>query len=323
MVSRFFIERLLLLLIGSYLSIYTFRILQNECNLFQQGQSIPIGPSTGLELNDWLEAHNKPKLDISTLTEHELSHLQNVIIPEAEAVVETVHRPVTGTECFKDIRGHKKIINTLSKFIKSEHKPNGIILHGPPGTGKTMLVRCIAKESNLCLLKIESSSVENKLFGESTKSIRGAFSLAAKISPCLLFIDELDGIAGNRSILDQSHVTSMKTELMSCMDGYHGVYNDVILIGSTNILSHIDKAVQRRMRMHIKVDTPTKEDLTDFFKSYFGNTEKDEVMDKLVLLVFDKKLTFSDINQMICMCQIENDIVDSLGLMDTLKWHFS
>lgn len=291
------------MLIGSYLTFYvSSKLLNNEKDLF----GISSECKEVEELNKWLLKNNRNvQLDAKYLNEYERNHLNNLEIPEGNL------------SDFKEVIGHERIKNTLIKIVKSDTKPNGIILYGPPGTGKTSLVKSLAKTMNTLLLNISSSSIESKLFGDSTKNIKGIFTFAKKIKPCIVFIDELDGIAGNRSLMDQSHTTTMKTELMSCIDGYNSKDNDILVIGATNMIQNIDPAISRRMRMHISINAPTAKDMTDYL-SNFMSKDTDEFV-KLIESFVSKGVTFSDIHQLITLCQIEHSKVDFTTLKETLE----
>lgn len=98
--------------------------------------------------------------------------------------------------------------------------PKGILLFGPPGTGKTMMAKAIAKESDAAFINLKVSTLLDKWFGESEKLVRATFTLAWKLSPCVIFIDEIESFLKKRG---QSHehqsISNMKAEFMSLWDG--------------------------------------------------------------------------------------------------------
>lgn len=180
-------------------------------------------------------------------------------------------------ESFNDIIGHEVIkddmrtviIDPLNENIDIE-LPNGVIFYGPPGTGKSMFARCIAKETKSTFINFSLSNVENKMYGESTKYLKAVFTLADKLSPCIIFIDELDGFGSSRNNMDQHHINSLKTQFLTHVDGLIKKNSKIICIGATNRLDIIDKAVKRRMRKHILLPLPDEIEIKKLFEKHLG-----------------------------------------------------
>jgi ATPase family AAA domain-containing protein 1 len=137
--------------------------------------------------------------------------------------------------------------------------------------GKTMLAKAVATEGGATFLSVDASSVENKWLGESEKNAKAVFTLARRLAPCVIFIDEVDSLLSSRegSSDDSAHgtLTSVKTTMMSEWDGLNSGTNGlgeagsdrVIVIGSTNRPFDLDEAVLRRFPRRILVDLPDLE----------------------------------------------------------------
>lgn len=169
----------------------------------------------------------------------------------------------------------------FSKDSKILSPSRGILLHGPPGTGKTMLARVIAAEANVPFLSLSLSALENKYYGESNKLIQASFSLARKLQPCIVFFDEIDGLMKQRNELDQSAVYGFKTELLSQIDGMDSQENDsIFVIGTTNNIAYLDPAIKRRLPKVYKMQLPNATERRAILKLKLGEEEiADEILD--------------------------------------------
>lgn len=147
-------------------------------------------------------------------------------------------------------------------FAKSQGLPKappGILFVGPPGTGKTLMAKALAKECQATFFNVSLSNLENKYFGETSRNIKALYSLATRMAPSIVWIDEVDGLIRTRSSDDQSFVHSMKTELMASMDGLLGCKKPVVTIAATNTSISLDSAFKRRLPLVIKFELPELE----------------------------------------------------------------
>jgi len=123
--------------------------------------------------------------------------------------------------------------------------PKGILLYGPPGTGKTLLAKAVATESESNFILVNGPQLLSKWVGESEKAVRKIFEKARQTAPSIIFFDELDALAPQRGMGQDSHVTErVVNQLLSEIDGVQ-VLHDIVIIGATNRPDIIDSALLR------------------------------------------------------------------------------
>lgn len=176
---------------------------------------------------------------------------------------------------------------------QSRGNGNGVLLYGLPGTGKTMMAQALANEAGVPLVCFNISNVENKLLGESNKTVQALFTLAHKLKPCMLFIDEIDCICGTRNMLDQSHVNTMKSVLLTHMDGISSE-NGITFIGATNRMDAIDPAFKRRIPIHVEIPLPDVDAIQHMLRSFIDTD--DETIHNISMICLG--LSCSDIKQL-------------------------
>eukprot|EP00039_Didymoeca_costata_P008433 m.111989 g.111989 ORF g.111989 m.111989 type:complete len:352 (+) comp14078_c0_seq1:31-1086(+) len=150
--------------------------------------------------------------------------------------------------------------------------PKGVLFHGPPGCGKTLLARVLAKESDCCFMSLQPSSFMNKWFGESQKLVDAVFSLATKLQPIIIFIDEIDAFLRVRSSMDSEATAQIKAQFMLLWDGFSTEHNSqVVVVGATNRPGDIDIAIVRRMPIRCHVGLPNQNQRLSILKTLLRN----------------------------------------------------
>ena len=152
--------------------------------------------------------------------------------------------------------------------------PRGILLYGSPGTGKTLLAKAVASESEANFISVKGPELLSKWVGESEKGVREVFRKAKQTAPTVIFFDEIDSIASTRSGSDSdSGVTKrVVNQLLTEMDGLEEL-EDVAIIAATNRPDIIDPGLMRpgRFDRHIKVDVPSEEARVAIFEVHTKN----------------------------------------------------
>lgn len=156
-------------------------------------------------------------------------------------------------------------------------QPKGVLLHGPPGTGKTTLAKAIAKESGAVFINVKMSTLKSKWFGDADKYVNAVFSLAYKLQPAIIFIDEVDGFLGKRNSSEFEALKSMKTEFMALWDGLTTDQKAlVVVLGATNRPDDLDEAILRRFSRTFEVGVPGRSERAKILKVILKDEKVEE-----------------------------------------------
>ncbi|KAE9617412.1 putative microtubule-severing ATPase [Lupinus albus] len=174
----------------------------------------------------------------------------------------------------------------------------GILLFGPPGTGKTMLAKAIANEAGASFINVSMSTITSKLFGEVEKNVRALFTLAAKVAPTIIFVDEVDSMLGQRTIGEHECMRRIKNEFMTHWDGLLTRPGEQILVlAATNRPFDLDEAIIRRFERRIMVGLPSAENREMILKTLLAK-EKHENLDFKELATMTEGFSGSDLKNL-------------------------
>ncbi|CAH8335276.1 unnamed protein product [Eruca vesicaria subsp. sativa] len=155
----------------------------------------------------------------------------------------------------------------------------GILLFGPPGTGKTMLAKAIANEAGASFINVSMSTITSKWFGEDEKNVRALFTLAAKVSPTIIFVDEVDSMLGQRTrVGEHEAMRKIKNEFMTHWDGLMTKPGERILVlAATNRPFDLDEAIIRRFERRIMVGLPSVESREKILRTLLAKEKTDDL----------------------------------------------
>jgi transitional endoplasmic reticulum ATPase len=183
--------------------------------------------------------------------------------PEAKGVPRTTYEDIGGLH--EEIQRIREMVELPLRHPELFQRlgiepPKGVLLHGPPGCGKTLLARAVANESEANFFSINGPEIMSKFYGESEARLREMFQQAQKNSPSIIFIDELDAIAPKREEVTGEVERRVVAQLLALMDGLTGRGN-LIVIGATNRPSALDPALRRpgRFDREIEIGVPDKD----------------------------------------------------------------
>ena len=211
--------------------------------------------------------------------------------PDFMAAIDRVTRQLdkptrmTDTVTFDDIAGMKRPKREVREIINFLHNPEqftrlggviprGVLLVGPPGSGKTMLAKAVAGEANVPFFSTSAAEFQGEFMGSGVSRVRELFRNAQEKAPCIIFIDEIDAIGSRSNRNGEREITL--NQLLAEMDGY-GTNNGVIVMGATNRVELIDSALIRpgRFDRQIYVGFPEKDDRIELYNLYLNRISVD------------------------------------------------
>lgn len=197
---------------------------------------------------------------------------------QIQEVVETIELPLTDPDLFRDV---------------GVEPPTGILLYGPPGSGKTLIAKAVASRANATFLRMSGSELVQKYVGEGARLVRDVFQMARDKAPCIIFIDEIDAVGGHRThdgTTGSAEVNRTMVQLLSELDGFEE-RGEVKIIAATNRIDLLDPALLRPGRFDriIEIPMPDEKGRLEIFKIHTRNMalDNDVDLDKLVKMTND------------------------------------
>lgn len=197
---------------------------------------------------------------------------------QIQEVVETIELPLTDPDLFRDV---------------GVEPPTGILLYGPPGSGKTLIAKAVASRANATFLRMSGSELVQKYVGEGARLVRDVFQMAREKAPCIVFIDEIDAVGGHRThdgTTGSAEVNRTMVQLLSELDGFEE-RGEVKIIAATNRIDLLDPALLRPGRFDriIEIPLPDEKGRLEIFKIHTRNMalDNDVDLDKLVKMTND------------------------------------
>jgi len=225
---------------------------------------------------------------------------------------ELAEKPETDFDAVIGASEAKAALQQVTAFMRNPDKylalgakpPRGVLLEGPPGTGKTLLARALAGECKANFIAVDGSHFSSMFYGAGISKVKELFATARKHSPCIVFIDEFDGIGkraqGNKVQGGQSEENRIINKLLVEMDGFSPSDN-IIVIGATNHVGNVDDALKRPGRFDLvaRVTLPTVHDRRDLFKLCLERVKAAESIDVEALGRSSSGLSHADITNIV------------------------
>ncbi|MFB6170409.1 MAG: proteasome-activating nucleotidase [Haloarculaceae archaeon] len=234
----------------------------------QHGNNQEVLTDASPRLRDELEAGDRVAINDSF-------SVQTLLDAETDARAQAMQVTESPEVDYEDIGGLESQIREVREAVEDPltnpekfetvgiEPPTGVLLHGPPGTGKTMLAKAVANETDATFIKMAGSELVQKFIGEGARLVRDLFELAEEREPAIIFIDEIDAIASKRTESKTSgdaEVQRTMMQLLSEMDGFEA-RGDISIIAATNRFDMLDRALLRPGRFDRLIEVPTPDEV--------------------------------------------------------------
>jgi len=287
------------LIVGALMTSWMLRKVLNGSN--QSPDDAKASSAAEARLVQIMAQRNRGKLP--ALTTYESLMAQDVVNPRD---IKISFKDIGALDSFKQEIWELAVLPLQRPDLFSSQllqQPGGILLYGPPGTGKTMLAKAIAKEADATFISIKLSKIMNKWFGESNKLIDATFSLAMKLAPSIIFIDELDTFLNPRDGTEGSAGNAIKAEFLTLWDGLNTQEGKILVLGATNRPNHVDGAILRRLPRSFRIGLPNEAGRKQILDLTLDGHNMDDAARKFIpqLATITRGYSGSDLKEL-CKC---------------------
>ncbi len=238
-------------------------ILDGSVVVKQHGNNQEVLTDVSPAMEEKLEAGDRVTINDSFA-------VQSILDTETDARAQAMEVDESPDVTYEDIGGLHEQLREVRETVESPivdpgqfdevgiQPPSGVLLHGPPGTGKTMMAKAVANQTDATFIKMAGSELVRKFIGEGSRLVRDLFELANEREPAIIFIDEIDAIAAKRTDSKTSgdaEVQRTMMQLLSEMDGFD-TRGEVRIIAATNRFDMLDRAILRPGRFDRLIEVP-------------------------------------------------------------------
>jgi len=228
----------------------------------------------------FIVADTTPKQAVIITDQTEVIFNPEAIEIEEELVPEVAYEDIGGLD--EEIKKVREMVELPLKHPEiferlGTEPPKGVLLHGSPGTGKTLLAKAVANETSSHFILINGPEIMSKFYGQSEENIRKKFEEAEKNAPSIIFIDEIDAIASKREETRGEVERRVVAQLLALMDGLQS-RGKVVVIAATNVPNILDPALRRpgRFDREIEIGVPGKQGRLEILKIHTRNMPLDK-----------------------------------------------